>query len=96
MKESYSKYRVHLLQRLKVGDGVAPPRAKQQGNGGRQAQQLLLLLLLGAVLIITYLVRFPPCTQVHCAWRVYLAFCTSVEQLVILCPHYIASQAPIE
>ncbi|BDA46845.1 probable membrane-anchored lipid-binding protein YSP2 at C-terminar half [Coccomyxa sp. Obi] len=54
MKESYTKYRAHLLQRLKVG-GVAPPRAEQQGNGGRQAQQLLLLLLLGALLIITYL-----------------------------------------
>ncbi|EIE19795.1 hypothetical protein COCSUDRAFT_44606 [Coccomyxa subellipsoidea C-169] len=54
MKESYAKYRVHLLEHLKVdsaGGGAAEPK---QGNGGRQAGRLLLLLLLGALLTIAY------------------------------------------
>ncbi len=56
MKESYAKYRVHLLEHLKVdsaGGGAAEPK---QGNGGRQAGRLLLLLLLGALLTIAYFV----------------------------------------
>lgn len=62
MKESYTKYRVHLLERLKVDSAGGRSEQANQGNGGRQAGQLLLLLLLGALITIAYLVR---CTSSH-------------------------------
>ncbi|KAK9918828.1 hypothetical protein WJX75_007292 [Coccomyxa subellipsoidea] len=55
MKESYTKYRVHLLERLKVDSVGGRSEQANQGNGGRQAGQLLLLLLLGALITIAYL-----------------------------------------
>jgi hypothetical protein len=58
MRDTYKKYRVHLLERLKMGS-VASSKA-EQGNSQRPRQLLLLLLLLGAVLLIACMVLARP------------------------------------
>lgn len=56
MRDSYRKYRVHLLERLKVDHTGKSVGAAEAGNGQRPVQLLLLLLLLGAIALITFLV----------------------------------------